>query len=563
MFRQFTLVGFLLIISLPVFSQDKLMSILAEEMKREMQEFSSIERAPYYMEYRVSDFETYNINTSFGSLISSDSYTNRVFTGDLRIGDYELDNTHEVFGFSGGYQSYSSSSVPLPVENDPMAIKQMIWLTMDQGYKATLEQYKMVLNAEEVKENEEKIDFTKEEISVYSEAPLIAESIDTKEWEGVLKRISSLFKDNEFIMDGDANLQVSLERRYFISSEGTRIIQNFPIVNLSIVASILSDDGNILPLYISYDARTIKNLPEETQLIDDAKELIRKLEQLRNSQVAEPYSGPAIFSPRVSGVFFHEIFGHRVEGHRLKDESDGQTFKNKVNSQVLPKFMSVISDPTRRKFGDAELTGYYEYDDQGVKAQKVTLVENGILENFLMSRTPLLTFEKSNGHGRATAGYIPVSRQSNLIVQSDKVKSEDALRKMLMKECKKQNKEFGYYFKDVTGGFTTTDRYSPNAFNIMPTEVYKIYVDGRPDELVRGVDMIGTPLTMFSEIKAAGDVVEVFSGHCGAESGFIPVTAVAPSLFVKKIETQKKMETHIKQPLLVSPEFEFKESEKQ
>jgi len=562
MFRYILVINIILISAHVSFAQDSLMEILNEELNRELEEFKSIDYSPYYIEYRVSDFKTYDISTSFGSLIASNQYTNRVLTADLRIGDYEKDNTHNVYGFSGNYYNYSNSSVPLPLENDPFAIKQLIWLTVDQIYKNRLEIYKQVINSERIREREEKCDFTKEKVVEHYEKPSSDANVDVQKWEEILKNVSSAFKENKHIIDGDVSLQANFERRYFISSEGTKIVQNFPVVNVSITGSILSNDNNVLPLYISHDAVSMDKLPSEEQLIAEARELVKKLDELKDASLADPYSGPAIFSPRVAGVFFHEIFGHRVEGHRLKNENDGQTFKDKLDHLVLPKFITVVSDPTLRSFHNYDLTGFYEYDDQGVKSQKVTLVEDGILKNFLMSRTPLLTKDKSNGHGRASVGYAPVSRQSNLIVKSDRVESDEALRKMLIKECKKQKKDYGYYFKDVTGGFTTTDRYSPNAFNIMPTEVYRIYADGRPDELVRGVDMIGTPLTMFSEIEATGDHMEIFSGHCGAESGYVPVTAIAPSLFVKKIETQRKMETHIKLPLLVSPEYEYIQSNK-
>ena len=125
---------------------------------------------------------------------------------------------------------------------------------------------------------------------------------------------------------------------------------------------------------------------------------------------------------------------------------------------------------------------------------------------------------------------------------------------MLIKECKKQGKAYGYLFRDVMGGFTNTARYMPNAFNIFPTEVYRIYTDGRPDELVRGVDLIGTPLAMFSEIAAAGNKPGVFHGFCGAESGSVPVSAIAPALLVKKIETQKKMKSQLDETILPRPD---------
>jgi TldD protein len=220
---------------------------------------------------------------------------------------------------------------------------------------------------------------------------------------------------------------------------------------------------------------------------------------------------------------------------------------------ILMKSLNITSDPTLSIFKQQALNGHYLFDDEGVKARKVNVVQKGVLTSFLMSRTPIENFNSSNGHGRAQSGMPVVSRQSNLIVESQKPVSMTDLRKMLISECKKQNRDYGYLFSDVIGGFTTTQRFMPNAFNIFPTEVYRIYVDGRPDELVRGVDLIGTPLAMFAGISAADNNAEVFTGFCGAESGSVPVTAISPSLFVKRIETQKKAARQVDKSLLRKP----------
>ncbi|MDR1951649.1 MAG: TldD/PmbA family protein, partial [Bacteroidales bacterium] len=254
-----------------------------------------------------------------------------------------------------------------------------------------------------------------------------------------------------------------------------------------------------------------------------------------------------------AGVFFHEIFGHRVEGLRLKSEEDGQTFKKKVGEVVLNKDFSVIFDPTIMFYKGLPLNGSYKYDDEGVKGEKVVVVDKGVLKNFLMTRTPIANFPKSNGHARAQVGFQPVSRQSNLIVETTKPYTDAQLREMLIEETKKQDKEYGYLFNRVTGGFTMTGRFMPNSFNVTPLEVYRVFVDGRPDELVRGVDLVGTPLAMFSQIEAAGDTYGNFAGTCGAESGGIPSGCCSPALFVKQIEMQKKDKAQNRPPLLERP----------
>jgi predicted Zn-dependent protease len=269
---------------------------------------------------------------------------------------------------------------------------------------------------------------------------------------------------------------------------------------------------------------------------------------------ADPFVGPAILSGRAAGVFFHEIFGHRVEGHRQKDESEGQTFTKSVNMPVLPDFLSVIFDPTRQDYQGTPLYGSYSYDDEGVKARRLPVVENGILKTFLMSRSPIQGFAQSNGHGRRAPGNEVVSRQSNLFVESSKKVSDADLRKMLIEEVKRQGKPYGLFFDQVTGGYTTTQRRGLQAFTVIPLIVYRVYPDGRPDELIRGVDIVGTPLASFAKILATSEKMDVFNGYCGAESGYVPVSAIAPALLVSEIEIQRKERSQDRPPYLSRPD---------
>jgi TldD protein len=383
--------------------------------------------------------------------------------------------------------------------------------------------------------------------------PLISSVYNRKKWEDNTRKYSAVFQKQSDVVSATVSLSVMLDRKYFVSSEGAEVVENRLQYYLFVHAAVRAEDGDVLPLHKSYFAFKEDQLPAENVILKDIQEMMIKFNQLKVAPIAEPYSGPAILDAQSAGVFFHEIFGHRVEGHRLRDETDGQTFKAQVEQRVLPPYLSVIFDPTLTTFKNTSLNGYYHFDDEGVRGQRVVSVDKGILKEFLMSRSPLENQLQSNGHGRASAGAASVSRQSNLLVESSKTYSTAELRKMLIKECKRQGRKYGYLFKDVMGGFTNTARYMPNAFNIFPTEVYRIYTDGRPDELVRGVDLIGTPLAMFSEIAATGDNPGVFHGFCGAESGSVPVSATAPSLLVKKIETQKKMKSQLDAPILSRP----------
>jgi predicted Zn-dependent protease len=309
-----------------------------------------------------------------------------------------------------------------------------------------------------------------------------------------------------------------------------------------------------LPLYTSYFATSPDGLPDEPQLVAEARAMIKLLARLRNAPIVDPFSGPAILSGRAAGVFFHEIFGHRVEGNRQRNADDGQTFTSRVGQPVLPGFLSVSFDPTVKKVGDIELMGHYVYDDQGVKGQRVTVVDRGILKSFLLDRAPLKNFAKSNGHGRAEAGFLPVSRQSNLMVDSTKSVSRAQLMDQLREEAFRQGRPFGLLFDNIEGGFTTTGRGSANSFNVLPNVVYRIYTDRRREpELVRGVDLIGTPLAAFGKILATDDQIDVFNGVCGAESGGVPVSASSPALLVSEVEVQKKMQSQETLPILPAP----------
>ena len=317
------------------------------------------------------------------------------------------------------------------------------------------------------------------------------------------------------------------DTRYLVNSEGSRVAHGRGFARVVINAGAKAADGTDVSSFETFEAVDETGLPDDKVILAAIDRVANDVSKLLKAPEAEPFVGPAIFSGRAAGVFFHEIFGHRVEGHRQKDESEGQSSTKSVGTKVLPDFLSVIFDPTLRKVGGVDLNGWYDYDDEGVKARSITAVDKGVLKTFLMSRSPIKGFGQSNGHGRRQPGLEVVSRQSNLLVESTNAVSDARLRQMLLAEVKKQNKPYGLYFRDITGGFTTTQRSGLQAFKVIPVIVYRVYPDGRPDELVRGADIVGTPLSSFSKILATSDKQEVFNGYCGAESGSVPVSAVA------------------------------------
>ena len=235
--------------------------------------------------------------------------------------------------------------------------------------------------------------------------------------------------------------------------------------------------------------------------------MLVELQALAKAPVLNPYTGPAILMPEASGVLFHEAVGHRLEGERQQDEEEGQTFKGRLNKNIIPTFLSVYDDPTLQTHQGTQLNGFYHYDDEGVHGQRVTLVKDGTLKAFLKSRTPVEGSPHSNGHGRSQNIQKPIARMANLMVQASKDKAVpyDTLKQMLIKEVKRQKKPFGLIIKDITGGSTNTSGYGYQAFKGSSRLIYKVDPATGKETLVRGAEMVGTPLVSISKIVAASD----------------------------------------------------------
>jgi TldD protein len=377
---------------------------------------------------------------------------------------------------------------------------------------------------------------------------------DRAEWTERLRRASSVARGQPLIYDSSVSLQASAENRCIVTSDGTKLLDTNRLFTVAVSASTKAEDGMELSQYQTFNCASPEKLPTEDEIRAGLQACIDRVLALRQAPLVEPYTGPAILLNRAAGVFFHEIFGHRIEGHRQKDVQEGQTFTKKIGEPVLPTFLTVHDDPTRAIFGTTDLRGHYLHDDEGVAAQDAVLVKDGVLQTFLLSRTPVQTFVHSNGHGRRNPGNEVVARQGNLLVESTNVVPFAKLREMLKDECRKQGKPYGLLFDDISGGFTNTDRGNPQAFKVLPVVVFRVYGDGRPDELVRGVDIVGTPLTCFSRIVATGDDPDVFNGTCGAESGWVPVSATAPSILVSEIEVEKRQREQDRPPILPAPD---------
>jgi TldD protein len=538
---------------------DVVLKAMQGELSRATGDLAKTDPAPYFVSYTIYDQNLVVLVGSYGSLLTNAALQRRQADVTMRVGTPALDNTH------GQSRSSGVTSGTLPQGDDSDALSRVLWELTDREYKRAAPAFLNVKTNTAVRAEEEdkSPDFSKEAAVTHAAETVTPPIFDRISWEGEIRRISGAFRKYPDVYLATVVLQVQNSNARLVSSEGTALVTPSASTRLVMEAQTRADDGMELLRVETFQAPSASGLPSEAELTGKVDKMAADLKALRSAPVAEPYDGPALLSGRAAAVFFHEVLGHRLEGHRQKDEEEGQTFTKKVNQEVLPKFLSVADDPTIQEIRGRKLAGSYAFDNEGTPAQRVEVIQNGVLKNFLMSRMPIKNFSQSNGHGRNQPGLMPTGRQGNLIVTSTQSVTEAQLRQKLIDEVKKQNKPYGLYFDDIQGGFTLTQRSLPQAFQVLPVIVYRIYPDGRPDELVRGVDIVGTPLAALTRIMLTGDQQHVFNGVCGAESGQVPVSAVAPAMLFSEMEVQKRAHAHERPPILPPPGFETTVTEKE
>ena len=538
----------------PVVGEPVLINALDAELQRAMSSLGTDGAAaqqpkPFFLSYSVDDATSVSIAAEYGAITNSNQGHVRSVDVQVRLGSPAEDNTH------GDHRNSALTTLPLPLTDDRDAIARSLWYATNRGYARALDGYLKVKTEQQVraKEEDSSADFSVEQpqTDLLPSPPALV--VDRAAWEQRLREISRLFAQFPDVFADQVEFQASNETDYFVSSEGARVATPSHVARLVIMARTRAADGMDLFRVETFEAESAAHLPDQKIIANKAIEMAKNLEALRVAPVTEPFSGPAILSGRASAVFFHEVLGHRLEGQRQRGDEEGETFTKMLGKPILPEFLSVADDPTLPTFQGTSLSGHYDFDDEGQAARRVELIQNGVLKTFLMSRQPIASFAQSNGHGRAESGHMPTGRQGNLIVTSSKSVPESELRNMLIAEAKKQGKAYGLYFEDISSGFAVTTRRSPQAFQVIPLVVYRVYVDGRPDELVRGVSIVGTPQAALNSIMATGDKQEIFNGICGAESGSIPVSAVAPAMLVSQIETQRQAQGSARPPILPPP----------
>jgi predicted Zn-dependent protease len=527
------------------------LDVMKAENEREMAALGKQKDPAYYLAYQVVEQRVVNLDSEGGALITDSDETARNLDVEVRVGKPELDNTRALADDSNGLNAPLTRHGVVPFGDDKQALSSALWLETDRRYREAVGALGYVRQDQStLKSRNQAPDFSHEAAEVHVEAPTKLE-FDKPRWIERLKRCSARALKGQATR-GSCGVVFQQTTAYMVNSEGSQIQTSWTNAQLSVSAGVKADDGMNLARLEQRFGRTPADLPPDTVVDKMIATVVGDLDALHDAPLADPYVGPAILEGRAAGVFFHEVFGHRIEGHRQKDLTSGQTFASYVGKDIAPDWLSVYDDPGIVTLNGMQLNGFYRFDDEAVRARRVSLVDRGKLVGFLMGRNPIPGFGHSNGHGRHSPGLPPVARQGNLVVEVARSVARTDLEKMLIEEIKKQHRPYGMIFTDISGGFTNTSAFAPQAFKVNPVMAFRLYPDGRR-ELVRGIDISGTPLVALQSIRAASREIETFNGVCGAESGWVPVSASAPSLLIERLEVEKGFVPPDRPPVLQPP----------
>ena len=510
---------------------------------------------PYFIAFSLKESIDEQISGKYGAISVDDTSHSRAAYVEVRVGDYDFDNYANVDGESFRMSEYSADRA-VPLQPDTTAIRGTLWLLTDEIYKKAVSDY-LTKKGGAVYATDEKIavpSFSREQPAKYR-GPVRPLTFDREKWRAIVEAVSRQMLKEPELLDSSVDVTATRTIRYLTTTEGTDIVDESTLYSVQISAWARADDGMMLENGRSFYARDVTELPDLAEIEAETAQMVEDLVALRNAPTIDPFTGPAILAPEASGVLFHEAIGHRLEGERQRDEEEGRTFHGRVGKRVLPRFLSVYDDPTMPVFEEEQLNGFYAYDDEGVIAQRAVLIEDGILRGFLKSRTPVEGSLKSNGHGRAQGIAKPMARMAVTTVEAaaDHTVPYAELKKRLIAEVRRQKKPFGLIIRDITGGSTNTSGYGYQAFKGSPRLIYKVDPETGAETLVRGVELVGTPLTAINKIIAASDSRGVFNGYCGAESGYVPVSTIAPALLTTEIELQRTQQSNERPPILPPP----------
>jgi TldD protein len=546
---------------------------------------------PFYIEYRLLDLDIQSVTATFGALVSSTTTRNRFMSVGVRLGDYHLDSSN--FISEDGFQGFLGSAGQVGIDGDYNSLRQDLWLATDQAYKEAATQ--MALKQAFLRS------LTKPpEIDDFAQAPTLVKldprlepDWTTRHWEDEARTAAAVLRSFPQLYGSRVNYQLIYATTYLLNSEGTTVRTSRSLAAIEVALDTQADDGmplhNFYSLYVAHPA----DLPDATTAGKAVAQASAELMELRRSPLVPDYNGPVLFDAQAAGSMLSQVLAPSLSGARpplsmmrafdqIMERMGGRSeWSGRVGTRVLPPSVTLVDDPTRKEYQAQWLPGNYEVDDEGVKGERVSMVENGVLKNLLMSRRPGPDFQASNGHARSANLSTPQPLSSNLFFQSNDALSSTDLHKKFLDACRADGHEwcievkrmdnpalssvrqedFSEFIGAIAGGIATGER--------MPLLLYRVYVaDGR-EELVRGGHIEGLTLRSMRNLPGIGDDPVVFRymqnpaggfagtalGAFGAAQGGIPSTVIAPSLLLEEVEIRGFHGEPRRLPLVPAPPF--------
>jgi len=516
---------------------DALLEALLTELDRSKAQLKMDQvAAPYYIEYRVNDVDEYQAEAAFGAQRESQRVRYRVLRVVVRIGDYKQDSYYN--------QGMGETNI-LPLDDDPIALRHQIWLATDEAYKAAGEALteKQAALKQFSAETNPVDDFAKAPV-VAAVEPTVKLEVEAATWKKTLEDVTNLYRQYPDVQSVSASARFSAVNEYLVNSEGTVTRSGKKTYNITFNSSAQAEDGMRLTRNPFWMVAKSEELPTRDALLSDARKALDTLVALRQAPIVEEeYRGPILFAPDAANDVVASLVGSNVLGRKPQLGKPNRTtgaFATSFKTRVLPNFLTVIDDPTLRNFQGKSLVGTYEVDDDGVKAQPVTVVDNGTLINYLVGRQPIRDFPASNGHGRAGTGTYPAPNVGVLLLKSKEAQSPEELRKRVIQMITDQGKPFGYRVETLGPGNS-------------PRLLYRVYPDGH-EPLVRGAVFSELDLrALRSDLIAVGNDPQVSN-----RTGGIATTVISPSLLFDELEVKRADTSKDKLPDYPAPPLDKK-----
>jgi TldD protein len=529
-------------------SGDVVMKAMSDELKRSMSELQlkDLER-PYFVQYIVVDEEEYSGQASFGALTSWERTRQRVLQVQVRVGSYQLDNSEFV---AGRGESSITQPAQTAMDNDYRALRHALWLATDSAYKQSAEMLaRKRAFLQNKTQDDQPPDFSREAPTQTIKARESLK-IDTNDLQARLRDWSRIFRSFPEIQRSRIGVVIRLTHRYLVNSEGTRLLQPAQLHMVEAEASAQASDGMQITQSLPWYAKSFDALPPSKQIENSIRQMAEDLKVVRSAPVLkEDYSGPVLLTGSASPDFFARILAANLTGQRgpiserMQQAARTSELLDRMNRPILPAYLSVHDDPALQQFDREPLIGYYDIDDQGVPAQRVSLVESGILTNLLMARRPLPGRLQSNGHGRSGYPGRETAQISNLVVTADQGKSYDELKQALIRMCREERLSHGIVIKAL----------GPVSGGLLPVLIYTVNIADGKEEMVRGVNPAAFPVRSLRHIQAAGNQMIVVNRLMGTPGAETPVSVIAPAVLLEEMELKRFSGTQQKPSILTAP----------